>query len=192
MRTVPRASFGPVRENRTDDRPPRATAHPARLRRATQGHSSVSTDRCRRGIRGCDPGPDARCALIDLRGLFALKGEGPQPRGLRPQLHWSAYRCAAPPQLLGEGGNELAAEGGDVGHDAAPDRVGGARKTTEHASGCPLRRFRKLRVSGWCAYGCGAGPRGGESADARTTTAFGYARASRGNAEVGLPCEIGA
>jgi hypothetical protein len=33
--------------------------------------------------------------------------------------------------LLGEGGDELAVEGGDVGHDAAPDRVEMRRETSE-------------------------------------------------------------
>ena len=36
------------------------------------------------------------------------------------------------PLLLGQGGDELAAEGGDVGDDAAPDQVGSGRETPEY------------------------------------------------------------
>src|SRR4028119_745165 len=36
LRPVPQDCFGPVPEYRMDDPPPRATAHPARLRWATQ------------------------------------------------------------------------------------------------------------------------------------------------------------
>ncbi len=40
--------------------------------------------------------------------------------------------------------DELAVEGGDVGHDAAPARVGGARDTSEYAYDNPLRRPREV------------------------------------------------
>lgn len=45
-----------------------------------------------------------------------------------------------PPLPFGERGDELAAEGGDVGYDAAPDLVGSGRETLEYVPDGLLRR----------------------------------------------------
>jgi hypothetical protein len=55
-----------------------------------------------------------------------------RPTGLEPasayisppaplSLNWCTDWCVCPPLLLGQGGDEFAAEIGDVGDDAAPD-----------------------------------------------------------------------
>jgi hypothetical protein len=44
--------------------------------------------------------------------------------------------------LIAEGGDELAAEGGDVWDHAAPDQVGSDRDLSEYASNGPLHRAR--------------------------------------------------
>jgi hypothetical protein len=46
-------------------------------------------------------------------------------RARRPPhlTHWCVHWCVCPPLLPGQGGDELAAEVGDVGDDAAPHRV---------------------------------------------------------------------
>jgi hypothetical protein len=47
--------------------------------------------------------------------------------------------------LLGQRSDEFAAEVGDVGDHAAPDRVGSSRRTLEGVSGGPLVQRRKRR-----------------------------------------------
>jgi hypothetical protein len=40
-----------------------------------------------------------------------------------PSLYWCGCRCAECPLFLAQGGDELAAEVGEVGNNAAPDEV---------------------------------------------------------------------
>ena len=49
--------------------------------------------------------------------------------------------CAAPPLPLGEGGDELAAEGRDVGDHAAPHRVSRVCERPDPVSGQPLTKL---------------------------------------------------
>jgi hypothetical protein len=62
-----------------------------------------------------------------------LKGDrhGSNPRSPTPLSLPLVYLLVCPsPLLLGQGGDELAAEGGDVGDDAAPDQVKGDAQTS--------------------------------------------------------------
>src|SRR5215210_4684206 len=63
------------------------------------------------------------------------------------------------PLLLGQGGDELAAEVRDVCDHAAPDRVGSGLDTLEQAFARPPGAPRRLHTPDWCAHRCG--PRGG-------------------------------
>ncbi len=57
--------------------------------------------------------------------------------------------------ILGERRDELAVEVGDVGHDAAPDRVRGGLEASEYASNGTLGRSQGSPFSGWCDCWCG-------------------------------------
>ena len=54
--------------------------------------------------------------------------------------------------LLGQGGDEFAAEVGDVGDHAAPDRVESGRETTGYVSDDLLGGLEEPLAFGWC--GC--------------------------------------
>ena len=67
----------------------------------------------------------------------------------------SVYAGVAPLLLpLGEGGDELAVEVRDVGHDAAPDRVKGVGKRPNTSPSSPSDSLKRFRVGGWCARWC--------------------------------------
>ena len=59
---------------------------------------------------------------------------GPWPHDCRALLSWRACWFASPSLLLGQGGEELVAEGGDVWDHAAPDRVGRGQRTLESSA----------------------------------------------------------
>jgi len=59
------------------------------------------------------------------------------------------------PLLLGQGGDELAAERGDVGDYAAPDRVGVPEKHPHTSPTVASDGLETFRSPDWCAHGCG-------------------------------------
>ena len=64
--------------------------------------------------------------------------------------------CVSVPLPLGQGGDEFAAEVGDVGDHAAPDRVGSSRRTLEGVSGGAPRAAQKAALCpGWFGRWCG-------------------------------------
>ena len=72
-------------------------------------------------------------------------------------LYWCGGWCGALLLPLGERGDELAAEVGDVGDDAAPDQVECALETSGHAS---VKAVTKLWWGSSRPVGVHAGVRG--------------------------------
>ena len=95
--------------------------HPQTDRVAPRYHTSHA--------RPCWPEP----ALADTFSLLCPIGV---PTGVSPSS-----------LLLSQGGDEFAAEVGDVGDDAAPDQVGDGRETLKDVSKVPFGRARRASVS---------------------------------------------
>ena len=82
-----------------------------------------------------------RCGGLSRRLLALLPLPLPsQPQSTAPPF--SKRYAVSCPTLLGERGDELAAEGRDVRDHAAPDRVGGGRETLVYVSEGLLERPR--------------------------------------------------
>src|SRR5919106_6924067 len=109
-----------------------------------------------------------------MRG-WPTRLESSLPRVLAPS-HWCVCECAS---LLSQGGDELAAEVGDVGDHAAPDRVESGRETTGYVSNDRLGGLEWPQAFGWC--GCWYGTPDGDWKWGRLT-AFEWVHARWDNA----------
>jgi hypothetical protein len=89
--------------------------------------------------------------------------------------------------LLGQGGYELAAEGGDVGANAAPDQIGSSRRTLEQVfAGLLGWDINRSPSSTGVLMGVVRDPR--EDGRWVASTAFEWAHTNRDNGEGGVPC----
>ena len=89
--------------------------------------------------------------------LYAVTSGGANPSCLIPHLSHRCTRWCAKSYLLpGQGGDEFAAEVGDVWDHLAPDQVGVDRETLKYIPKGFSSGLESLCVPGWCAHGYAA------------------------------------
>src|SRR5215213_1109761 len=77
--------------------------------------------------------------------------------------------CVSPPLLLGQGGDEFAAEVGNVGDHAAPDQVKSSHRSHKWSPEVVSHALKCHLSPGWC--GCWCSPRGDEEAEGNVSRA---------------------